>query len=1110
MDHARLKSAGRILAVLAIAACLPRCAMAQQGADQVSTSIFDPVNNAIRVEAFPGGSGTHTPSGANQVFTSVFDATNNAIHVDLTTNPPSSGNCLIWNGTAWEPGACGSPGSSTFQVNGKNATVQTLINFQSSAVTNGLTFTFTNFSAGNIQLGISGTLNDAGLTSTYSGVGTCAAGQFVSGLTRNAAPTCGTPAGGGSGTVTSFSAGTLAPLFTTSVATLSTTPALSFAISKAAADSWFGNTTGSSAAPSFNTTTLPVALIPALNYQATLSTFPAPAHEFLTGFTSPNTFTAAQPGFSDLSGTAALAQLPALSFANLTGTIAASQLPDPTATTLGGVESAAAVQHEWLNSISTLGVPSLSQPAFSDLSGTATLAQLPSIAFSSLTGTAGDAQLANAYSGVGACPASQFVSGLTRNAAPTCGTPAGGGLGTVTSVDLALPSIFTVSGSPVTASGTLTATLSAQSANAILAGPASGGAAAPAFRALVAGDIPALSYQAPISTFVAPAHEFVTGFTAPNTLTAAQPGFADLSDNPAAAQLAASPVTNDCLGYNGTILTWFACGSGLPASWTLAPATNEVTVAPAANQDATTLNVVPSLSAGGTFNIFQVAAAGTAQSTSCSAGVYFAVQFNGNLCFQSNNLELGYDGQPNPSYLKLHGGIGNADYVRYDSPALSVPATPAVSDPTDAGSTIAASTYTFWFTYMDGPGNIHETTKSAPSAVTISTANHNDIDITPPTQISGATAWHLYGLQSINGTELDMGVKTDFSTTIVLTSWSSALPAGSPPTSNTTGGVYQTYLTAGNEEAGDACVSATVPGLNCAAGTWIMTNPLTAAGDIFYGGAVNGDGFAPPTRLAIGSVGQCLGVATATMLGWQTCGSGGSSAFQVNGTALTSSATINFQNGGPITFSNPSAGNITVSCCGATTFTGNVTLNGNLNLGGNIQAPFPVGNITIQGGQDSGNSGTLGLLTIRGAVNAGTGAGGSVVVAGGQDTSTGVQGIVVVKQPVKVGTVAHSGDLVAYSAADTVSDCALACANAVGIVEAASGFSYVDLGGVAATAYFDTATTTIGDVACSPASGGVAGELHDNGVSACPSGTEKIGVVKTAGTANVAQVVLFH
>src|SRR6185312_8605866 len=51
------------------------------------------------------------------------------------------------------------------------------------------------------------------------------------------------------GSVTSFSAGTLSPLFTTSVANSTTTPALSFTLNTAAANSVFGNFTGSTATP---------------------------------------------------------------------------------------------------------------------------------------------------------------------------------------------------------------------------------------------------------------------------------------------------------------------------------------------------------------------------------------------------------------------------------------------------------------------------------------------------------------------------------------------------------------------------------------------------------------------------------------------------------------------------------------------------------------------------------------------------------------------------------------------------------------------------------------------------------------------------------------------
>lgn len=58
----------------------------------------------------------------------------------------------------------------------------------------------------------------------------------------------------------------------------------------------------------------------------------------------------------------------------------------------------------------------------------------------------------------------------------------------VTSVGLSLPSIFTVSGSPVTTTGALTATFASQTANTFLAAP-NGSAGAPTMRSIAAADI---------------------------------------------------------------------------------------------------------------------------------------------------------------------------------------------------------------------------------------------------------------------------------------------------------------------------------------------------------------------------------------------------------------------------------------------------------------------------------------------------------------------------------------------------------------------------------------------------------------------------------------------
>jgi hypothetical protein len=89
--------------------------------------------------------------------------------------------------------------------------------------------------------------------------------------------------------------------------------------------------------------------------------------------------------------------------------------------------------------------------------------------------------------GISITPAGQNIT--ITNTEPSLG-------GTVTSVGLADGSttpIYTISGSPVTAAGTLTFTLATQTANTFFAGPATGSAAQPTFRAIVAGDLPNLS-----------------------------------------------------------------------------------------------------------------------------------------------------------------------------------------------------------------------------------------------------------------------------------------------------------------------------------------------------------------------------------------------------------------------------------------------------------------------------------------------------------------------------------------------------------------------------------------------------------------------------------------
>jgi len=128
-------------------------------------------------------------------------------------------------------------------------------------------------------------------------------------------------------------------------------------------------------------------------------------------------------------------------------------------------------------------------------------------------------------------------------------------VGTVTSVGLSMPTQFTVTNSPVTSSGTLTAAWNTQTANYVLAGPTTGAAAVPTFRALVAGDIPTLSYVSSVSA-TAPITS-TGGLTPTIAVTSAALTKTDdtnvtltLGGSPTTALLAATSLT---LGWTGTL-----------------------------------------------------------------------------------------------------------------------------------------------------------------------------------------------------------------------------------------------------------------------------------------------------------------------------------------------------------------------------------------------------------------------------------------------------------------------------------------------------------------------------------------------------------------------------
>jgi Repeat of unknown function (DUF5907) len=147
--------------------------------------------------------------------------------------------------------------------------------------------------------------------------------------------------------------------------------------------------------------------------------------------------------------------------------------------------------------------PTCTQPGFSDLSGSAAPTQLPAATATS----PGTLQLAGDLAGPSGAPKVAGLQGKpVSTATPTANqvltwsgsawapaTPFSSAGGTVTSVGLVAPPEFSVSGSPITASGSLTLTKVGQNANSFYAGPSTGVAAAPAFRSIVPADLPLAS-----------------------------------------------------------------------------------------------------------------------------------------------------------------------------------------------------------------------------------------------------------------------------------------------------------------------------------------------------------------------------------------------------------------------------------------------------------------------------------------------------------------------------------------------------------------------------------------------------------------------------------------
>lgn len=166
-----------------------------------------------------------------------------------------------------------------------------------------------------------------------------------------------------------------------------------------------------------------------------------------------------------------------------------------------------------------------------------------------------------------------YTTDGTGNVIPVMGPS--GGTGTVTSVGLLLPSsVFSLSGTPVTTSGTLTGAFQTQAAHQAFMGPVGGSPATPGFRAFAASDIPNLpasiitSGQGSLTTSTTGVT--VTGTNAcllnetvdVQTASGSQPGLLSAADWTTFNGKQAGPLTGDAT-TSGSVITFATVNSNV-------------------------------------------------------------------------------------------------------------------------------------------------------------------------------------------------------------------------------------------------------------------------------------------------------------------------------------------------------------------------------------------------------------------------------------------------------------------------------------------------------------------------------------------------------------------
>jgi hypothetical protein len=665
--------------------------------------------------------------------------------------------------------------------------------------------------------------------------------------------------GGGSGTVTSFGAGTLSPIFTTSVTNSTTAPSLAFILTNATAHSFLGNNTGIIGAPGYVSIT--AADLPGVFPQSASAVL----HQWVNSYNATTgLFSLGQPTYTDLSGLPTLAAnttSTAHQFFNAynssTGEFGKAQ-PDYSDLTGTPVlaSSLTNVTHKWLNSYNaTTGLFTQTQPDYSDLTGTPTLPANTSAvshqfftAYNSSTGLFSAAQPTTADLSdfpSQATHSGQFLS--TNGTVLSWSSPAGAGTVTTFSSGNLSP-LFTTSVATATTTPAQTFSLSTAAAHTFFGNNAAS-TAAPAYEAIGNGDLPGagavtLNTTSPITgggsvslgnslTFACAS--CLTSVTAHNLLSATH------GDTTAHAVL-----RGDLIAGIGAVPTWTAVAKG-------------------------STNTYPKWNASGDVIASTNPASGTG---SCSANQF---ETSSNADAAPTCAQPAYSGITGTPAVPTGTGFSHITSGALDSASKLINLTASTDVAANQGTTT---------TLLHGNA-AGQASFSGVSLANDATANQG----TTTTLLHGNAAGQPSFASVVSG---DLNITTSTCTNQFVTAISSGgvgtcttdtLASAQHANQGTTTTVL--HGNAAGNPAFSAVTSADTTGTFPATAHNLLsaTHGDSTTGTVARGDVITGQGASPTwTRLAKGAAGNCLQMdGTATDIIWGSCAAGGSGITSLNG-----------------------------------------------------------------------------------------------------------------------------------------------------------------------------------------------------------------------------------